>query len=167
MTRLAALCTASTLAALAVSAASPAEVRGKAGMVASRSALASEVGADVLRRGGNAIDAAVATGFALAVTYPSAGNIGGGGFMVIRLADGSVVTNDHRERAPAAAGPDMFLDDDGDVIQGLSTHSHLAVGVPGTVAGLLDVHGALRTARTFRRHRTGHLPGPRRLRRRR
>ena len=140
MSRLAALCTATTLAALTVSAASPPEVRGKAGMVASRSALASEVGADVLRRGGNAIDAAVATGFALAVTYPSAGNIGGGGFMVIRLGDGSVVTNDHREKAPAGADHDMYLDDDGDVIQGLSTHSHLAVGVPGTVAGLLDVH---------------------------
>ena len=133
-------CIASTLTLANLDAASPAEVRGKAGMVASRSGLASEVGADVLRNGGNAIDAAVATGFALAVTYPSAGNIGGGGFMVIRLADGSVVTNDHRERAPGAAGHDMFLDDDGDVVDGLSTHSHLAVGVPGTVAGLLDVH---------------------------
>src|SRR5215470_2635423 len=84
-------------------AASPAPVRGQHGMVASRSALASEAGAGIMRAGGNAIDAAVATGFALAVTYPAAGNIGGGGFMVIRLADGRVVTNDHRERAPALA----------------------------------------------------------------
>ena len=140
MRYLALLCVASTLAVQSLDAASPPEVRGRHGMVASRSALASQVGVDVLRRGGNAIDAAVATGFALAVTYPSAGNIGGGGFMVIRLADGAVVTNDHRERAPARASRDMFLDDDGNVVEGLSTHSHLAVGVPGTVAGLLDVH---------------------------
>ena len=73
------------------------------GMVASRSALASQVGAQILADGGNAIDAAVATGFALAVAYPSAGNLAGGGFMVIRLADGQVMTNDHREVAPAAA----------------------------------------------------------------
>ena len=140
MRHLALLCIASTLAVPRADAASPPEVRGKTGMVASRSALASQVGADILRRGGNAIDAAVATGFALAVTYPSAGNIGGGGFMVIRLADGTLVTNDHRERAPAGADHDMFLDGDGDPIEGLSTHSHLAVGVPGSVAGLLDVH---------------------------
>lgn len=109
------------------------------GMVASRSALASEVGADILARGGNAIDAAVATGFALAVTYPSAGNLAGGGFMVIRLADGTTITNDHREVAPLAATRDMYLDASGDVVPGRSTSSHLAVGVPGTVDGLLDV----------------------------
>jgi gamma-glutamyltranspeptidase/glutathione hydrolase len=108
-------------------------------MVASRSALASQVGADIMRDGGNAIDAAVATGFALAVTYPAAGNLGGGGFMVIRLADGRVVTNDHRERAPAAAQRDMYLDASGNVVRGLSTDSHLASGVPGSVAGMLDV----------------------------
>ena len=133
------------LAPLAWSA-SPEPVRGKAGMVASRSPLASEVGAAMLARGGNAVDAAVATGFALAVTYPSAGNVGGGGFMVIRLADGQVIANDHRERAPAKAHRDLYLDEAGDVIEGLSTDSHLAVGVPGTVAGLLDVqerYGAL------------------------
>ncbi len=140
MRHFALLCITSTLAVQSLEAASPPEVRGKTGMIASRSALASEVGTGVLRRGGNAVDAAVATGFALAVTYPSAGNIGGGGFMVIRLADGTLVTNDHRERAPAGADHDMYLDADGDVIAGLSTHSHLAVGVPGTVAGLLDVH---------------------------
>ena len=120
-------------------AASPEAVRGQHGMVASRSALASEVGADIMRNGGNAIDAAVATGFALAVTYPAAGNLGGGGFMVIRLSDGRVVTNDHRERAPAGAQRDMYLDASGNVVPGLSTESHLASGVPGSVAGMLDV----------------------------
>ena len=109
------------------------------GMVASRSALASQVGAEILREGGNAIDAAVATGFALAVTHPSAGNLAGGGFMVIRLADGTVISNDHRERAPIAASRDMYLDAAGNVVPGLSTYSHLAVGVPGTVDGLLTV----------------------------
>ena len=88
------------------------------GMVASRSSWASQVGADILAEGGNAIDAAVAVGFALAVTYPSAGNIGGGGFMVINLADGRVVTNDHREKAPAGAHRDMYLDEAGEVIKG-------------------------------------------------
>ncbi len=109
------------------------------GMVASRSRLASEVGAQILEDGGNAVDAAVAVGFALAVTYPSAGNLGGGGFMVIRMADGTLAANDHRERAPLGATRDMYLDKDGNVVPRLSTHSHLAVGVPGSVAGLLDV----------------------------
>ena len=128
------------LTAQAATSASPEAIRGTAGMVVSRSDIASNVGADVLAAGGNAIDAAVAVGFALAVTYPSAGNLGGGGFMVIHLADGDIVANDHRERAPAAAGRDMFLDADGNVVEGLSTDSHLAAGVPGTVAGLLDIH---------------------------
>ena len=113
--------------------------------VASRSPLATEVGIRVLRQGGNAVDAAVAMGFALAVTHPSAGNLGGGGFMVIRLANGEVLANDHREKAPFEAHRDMFLED-GEVVEGLSTASHLAVGVPGTVDGLLDVlerHGTL------------------------
>ncbi|MEE4282570.1 MAG: gamma-glutamyltransferase [Pseudomonadales bacterium] len=120
-------------------AATGAPVFSEKGMVASRSEWASQVGADIMAAGGNAIDAAVATGFALAVTYPSAGNLGGGGFMVIHLADGTVVTNDHRERAPLAATKDMFLDEQGEVIKGLSTASHLAVGVPGSVDGLLAV----------------------------
>ena len=109
------------------------------GVIASRSSLASAVGAEIMEQGGNAIDAAVASGFALAVTYPSAGNLGGGGFMVIRLANGQVVTNDHREKAPILATKDMYLDANAEVISGLSTRSHLAAGVPGTVAGLIDV----------------------------
>ncbi len=129
------------VSAQAASAATPEVVRGTKGMIVSRSEIASNVGADMIAAGGNAIDAAVAVGFTLAVTYPSAGNLGGGGFMVICLADGEVVANDHRERAPAAAHRDMFLDDDGNVVDGLSTDSHLAAGVPGTVAGLLDIHG--------------------------
>ena len=119
--------------------ASPEAVFGAKGVVASRSPIASEVGAAMLRRGGNAVDAAVATGFALAVTHPSAGNIGGGGFMVIRMADGTLAANDHREKAPAAAFREMFQDEQGNVIDGLSTDSHLAVGVPGSVDGLLRV----------------------------
>ena len=115
------------------------EARGKSGAVASRSALATKVGVDVLRQGGNAIDAAVAVGFALAVTHPSAGNLGGGGFMVIRLANGELVANDHREKAPMRAHRDMYLDDDGEIVDGLSTASHLAVGVPGSVDGLLGI----------------------------
>ena len=120
-------------------AASPEAVYGKQGMVASRSTLASAAGIEVMKKGGNAVDGAVATAFALAVTYPSAGNIGGGGFAVIRLPDGTVVTQDHRERAPAAAHRDMYLDETGSVIKGLSRSSHLAAGVPGSVAGLLDL----------------------------
>ena len=85
------------------------------GVIASRSSLASAVGAEIMEQGGNAIDAAVASGFALAVTYPSAGNLGGGGFMVIRLADGQMVTNDHREKAPILATKDMYLDDDEEI----------------------------------------------------
>lgn len=136
------------LATLAVPAygASPEVSYGDGGMVASRSRLASEVGADILKQGGNAVDAAVATGFALAVTYPSAGNLGGGGFMLIRLADGTVVANDHRERAPAAATRDMYLDEEGNPIPGQSTKTHLAVGVPGSVDGMLSAlkrHGTM------------------------
>src|SRR4030095_15760615 len=115
------------------------ETHGTGGMVAARSRLAALAGAQILSKGGNAIDAAVATGFALAGTYPSAGNLAGGGFMVIRLADGSVVTNDHREKAPGGATRNMYLDADGKVVPGLSTASPLAVGVPGTVDGMLGV----------------------------
>jgi gamma-glutamyltranspeptidase / glutathione hydrolase len=113
-------------------------VSGSNGVVSSRSQLASDVGVEILRQGGNAVDAAVATAFALAVTYPSAGNIGGGGFMVIRLDDGTVVTQDHREKAPGTAFPDMFLDDAGNVDRRKPLYSAQAAGVPGSVAGLLD-----------------------------
>ena len=112
-------------------------VHARHGMVASEQGLASQVGLDILKRGGNAIDASVAVGFALAVVLPNAGNIGGGGFMMIHDASsGKDVALDFREMAPSAASRDMYLDARGKVIPGLSVFSHLAVGVPGTVAGL-------------------------------
>lgn len=117
-------------------AASQAPVAAENGMVVSAQHLATKVGVDVLKKGGNAVDAAVAMGYALAVVYPAAGNLGGGGFMTIQLADGRRTFLDFREKAPAAATANMYLDADGNVIKGLSTHGHLAVGVPGTVAGM-------------------------------
>ena len=120
-------------------------VRATKGMVVSANARASEVGADVLRRGGNAVDAAIATAFALAVTHPMAGNIGGGGFLVFRPADGEPAAYDFRETAPAGASPTMFMRD-GVYDPNIHHHSHLAVGVPGTVAGLFlawEKHGSL------------------------
>lgn len=95
---------------------------------------------DILHKGGNAIDATIAAQFAMAVVYPRAGNIGGGGFMVIRLQNGEIATLDYREKAPAAATRDMYLDSLGNVIEGLSVNGHLAAGVPGTVAGLFAAH---------------------------
>ncbi|QOI98107.1 MAG: gamma-glutamyltransferase [Flammeovirgaceae bacterium] len=109
-------------------------------MVVSAHPLASKVGADIMRRGGNAVDAAIATQFALAVVYPVAGNIGGGGFMVARFKDGTVDALDYREKAPAAAHPDMYLAETGAAIPELSARGHLSAGVPGTVAGLVDAH---------------------------
>jgi gamma-glutamyltranspeptidase/glutathione hydrolase len=106
------------------------------GMVVSASAIASDVGRDVLAAGGNAVDAAVATAFALSVTYPVAGNIGGGGFMVIRFPDGRATTIDFREKAPAAATPEMFTDSTGAYSSRIHHNSLRSVGVPGTVAGL-------------------------------
>ncbi|MEM1359765.1 MAG: gamma-glutamyltransferase [Bacteroidota bacterium] len=102
--------------------------------------LATEVGLQILESGGNAIDAAVAVKLAMAVVYPRAGNLGGGGFLVYRDKDGAIDALDYRERAPAAADRDMYLDDNGDVVPGLSTRGHLAVGVPGTVAGMEAMH---------------------------
>jgi gamma-glutamyltranspeptidase/glutathione hydrolase len=107
------------------------------GMVVSTSSYASQVGVDILKKGGNAVDAAVAVGFALAVTYPSAGNIGGGGFMVIHLADGRNVTIDYREKAPLTAYRDMYLDKEGNFVPELSQQGTTSSGVPGSVAGLL------------------------------
>ena len=124
------------LATTTAQAASPEPVAGSGGMVVSAHHLASEVGAEVLRKGGNAVDAAVAVGYALAVVYPQAGNIGGGGFMTLRLADGRATFLDFREKAPMAATATLFQDADGKVIPGLSTDSWKAVGVPGTVLGL-------------------------------
>ena len=118
------------------------EVFATAG-VAGPHPLATRVANDVLRRGGNAVDAAVAMQFAMAVVYPRAGNIGGGGFLVYRAADGSTAALDYRETAPAAAARDMYLDSLGDVRPGLSTRGHMAVGVPGTVAGIAAMHDSL------------------------
>lgn len=113
---------------------------GSHGAVVSSNAYASQVGIDILKKGGNAIDAAIATGFALAVVHPGAGNIGGGGFMVIRLSDGTVTTIDFRETAPAKAHRDMFLDETGNVIPGKSWKTSWAAGVPGSVAGFGLAH---------------------------
>src|ERR1700736_4806151 len=99
--------------------------------------LASRVGVEVMQAGGNAVDAAVATGFALAVVHPAAGNIGGGGFMLIRMADGKAHFLDYREMAPAAATQDMYLDPQGNVIPGASEIGYKAIGVPGSVAGMV------------------------------
>lgn len=110
------------------------------GMVVSAHPRSSSAGAGILMEGGNAIDAGVATEFALAVCYPEAGNIGGGGFWVIKTHDGNYLMIDYREKAPSMSMRDMFLDSVGNVIEGMSTGSHLASGVPGTVDGMLEVH---------------------------
>lgn len=119
----------------------------KNGMVASQEALASDIGLNILQQGGNAVDAAVAVGFALAVTLPRAGNIGGGGFMMIYdAAQNKTIALDYREKAPSRATRDMYLDADGNAISDLSRYHGLAVGVPGTVAGLLkalEEHGTM------------------------
>lgn len=109
-------------------------------MVVSAHPLASKVGVEILRKGGNAVDAAIATQLALAVVFPAAGNIGGGGFMVIRNADGEIAALDYREKAPATATTTMYLDSTGNVINNLSIAGHLANGVPGAVAGMVEGH---------------------------
>ncbi|MCB2112825.1 MAG: gamma-glutamyltransferase [Parvularculaceae bacterium] len=118
------------------------------GMVVAQDKIAAEVGAEILKQGGNVVDAAVATGFALAVTHPQAGNIGGGGFMVIKLADrAEAITIDFREMAPAGASRDMFLDETGEVDNMRARFSHLSAGVPGSVMGMttaLEKYGTMR-----------------------
>ena len=118
------------------SAAATQPVRAEHAIVVSVQELASRVGVEVMQSGGNAVDAAVATGFALAVVHPPAGNIGGGGFMLVRMADGQTHFLDYREKAPAAATRDMYLDTQGNVIAGASEIGYKAIGVPGSVAGL-------------------------------
>src|SRR5213595_34033 len=105
-------------------------------MVVSVHSLATDAGVEMMRQGGNAVDAAVATGFALAVVHPQAGNLGGGGFMLIRMADGTVRFIDYREKAPAAATAGMYLDASGNVIENASLVGYKAVAVPGSVAGM-------------------------------
>ncbi|MBI1745690.1 MAG: gamma-glutamyltransferase [Acidobacteria bacterium] len=129
-------------------AASRSPVRGKRGMVVSADEYATQVGVSILAKGGNAVDAAVAVGFALAVTHPSAGNIGGGGFMLVRPAKtGETMAIDYREKAPRRATRDMYLDKQGNVVPELSTVGYKAAGVPGTVAGLalaLEKYGTMK-----------------------
>ena len=121
-------------------------VRAKKGMVVAADPIAAQVGLKILRQGGNAVDAAVAVGFALAVTYPGAGNIGGGGFMLMRFADGTIKSLDYRETAPSGATRDMFLDKNGNFVEQKSTRGHLSCGVPGSVAGMM-----------YAQHRYGRL----------
>ena len=122
--------------ACAARAASPSPVAAEHGMVVTAQQHATRIGVEVLKRGGNAIDAAVAVGYALAVVYPAAGNLGGGGFMTVQFADGRKTFVDFREKAPLAATANMFLDARGEVVPNLSIRGHLAVAVPGSVAGL-------------------------------
>jgi len=127
-------------------------VAGQNGMVASSEPLASQAGVEILQAGGNAVDAAVAVGFALAVTFPQAGNLGGGGFMLIRMASGDAIVVDYRERAPAAATPAMFQDAKGNLIPDASTRGARAAAVPGTVMGLAlaeEKYGRLGLARVM------------------
>jgi len=117
-------------------AAYPEPVAAKHGMVVTEQMLASQVGRKILQQGGNAVDAAVAVGYALAVVHPCCGNLGGGGFMMIHLANGKNIFLNFREKAPLAATRKMYLDSQGQLIPGKSTYGYLAVGVPGTVKGL-------------------------------
>lgn len=128
-------------------------VRGKNGMVVTSEKLASQVGIEILKKDGNAVDAAVAVGFALSVTYPTAGNLGGGGFMVIHFPNGKATTIDFREKAPLKALRDMYLDEQGNVIEGKSTLGYLACGVPGSVAGLtmaLEKYGTMKLSEVMK-----------------
>ncbi|HLI19387.1 MAG TPA: gamma-glutamyltransferase, partial [Rhodanobacteraceae bacterium] len=127
-------------------------VTARHGMVATAQHLATQVGLDILKKGGNAVDAAVAVGYALAVVHPCCGNIGGGGFMTLHLADGKDVFLDFREKAPLAATPDMMQNLAGEVVKGRSTRTYLGVGVPGTVMGLdtaLKAYGTMSLAQVM------------------
>ncbi|MDE2271815.1 MAG: gamma-glutamyltransferase, partial [Xanthomonadaceae bacterium] len=127
-------------------------VTARHGMVVSAQHLATQVGLDILKQGGNAVDAAVAVGYALAVVHPCCGNIGGGGFMNLHLADGKNLFLDFREKAPLAATPDMMQNAAGQVVNGRSTRTYLGVGVPGTVMGLntaLAKYGSLPLAKVI------------------
>ena len=115
-------------------------VASTTGLVVSTSALASDAGASIMHKGGNAVDAAVATAFALAVTHPTAGNIGGGGFMIVRQPSGKTAAFDYREKAPLKSAPDMYLDAEGTINRRLTAEGYLAPGVPGTVRGLALAH---------------------------
>jgi gamma-glutamyltranspeptidase/glutathione hydrolase len=128
------------LGSLSLDAATSHPVRGKNGVVSSSSAIASAAGIEILKKGGNAVDAAIATAFAEAVTWPSGGNIGGGGFLIYHGADGEVTAFDFREKAPLASTRTMYLDEDGNVRDNSNHDSLLAVGVPGTVAGMELAH---------------------------
>lgn len=123
--------------ATSAAAGSPQPVHAQHGMVVSVRELASRAGIEMMQRGGNAVDAAVATGFALAVVHPAAGNLGGGGFMLVRMADGTAHFIDYREMAPAAAKPDMYLDAQGNVIEQASIIGYKSIAVPGSVAGMV------------------------------
>ncbi len=115
-------------------------ITSDSGMVVSAHPQSSAIGVSILKKGGNAVDAAVATEFALAVCYPEAGNMGGGGFMLIRTIDGTTEVIDYREKAPGKASRDMYLDKSGNVVPGLSTDTRLSSGVPGTVDGMMMAH---------------------------
>ena len=112
-------------------------VHAQHGIVVSSHELASRAGVETMQAGGNAVDAAVATGFALAVVHSGAGNLGGGGFMLIRMADGKTHFLDYREKAPTAAKPNMYLDAQGNVIEDASVIGYKSIGVPGSVAGMV------------------------------
>lgn len=148
ISRTSVLCVTAALMTMSFTTAQAAALRplqSKDGMVVSTQKAASDIGTNVLKNGGNAIDAAVAVGFAMAVCHPCAGNIGGGGFAVIHMADGRNMALDFREKAPLAATRDMYLDKQGNVIPGLSTLGYKAAGVPGTVKGMTAMRDKLGT----------------------
>ena len=138
-------------------------VHARHGIVVSVHELASRAGVEIMQAGGNAVDAAVATGFALAVVHPAAGNLGGGGFMLVRMADGKAHFIDYREKAPAAAKADMYLDAQGNVIEGASEIGYKSIGVPGSVAGMVYRRAEIRQADAEASDGSGHPAGARRL----